>query len=51
MSAFNEDHYTFFILPCSFLLRMRNVSDESSRENQNTYIMSNNYFFVIYEIM
>ena len=28
----------------SFRLRMRNVSDKSCRENQNTYFMLNNFF-------
>jgi len=29
----------------SFLLRMRNVSDKSCRENQNKHFMFNNFFF------
>ena len=29
-------------ISCSVLLRMRNVSDKSCRENQNTHFMSNN---------
>jgi len=32
-----EDRYTFFIISRSVLLRMRNVSDESCRESQNTF--------------
>jgi len=42
----------FCIIPCSFLFRMRNVSDRS-RHNQNTYFMSNNFFQnpAVYEIM
>jgi len=31
----------FFITSRSILLRMRNVSDKSCRENQNTHFMSN----------
>ena len=31
--------YTFFIISGSFFLRMRNISDKSTRENQNTYFM------------
>jgi hypothetical protein len=33
----------FLIIPRSFLFRMRNVSDKSCRENQNTHL--NNFFF------
>ena len=34
------------------LLKMRNVSDKSCRENQNTHFILNNFFkkFAIYEI-
>jgi len=39
-----EDQYTFFIISCSVLLRMRNISDKSCRENQNTHFMFNNCF-------
>ena len=50
--TFREDQCTFLIIPRSFLLRMRNVSDKSCRENQNTRFM----FFSLensagYEIM
>jgi hypothetical protein len=34
----------FFIISRSFLLRMRNVSDKSCRENQNTYFVFSNFF-------
>ena len=34
----------FLIISRSFLLRMRNVSDKSRRENQNTHFMFNNFF-------
>jgi hypothetical protein len=30
----HEDQYTFLIVPRSFLIRMRNFSDKSCRENQ-----------------
>jgi hypothetical protein len=33
----HEDQYTFLIIITQFILRMRNVSDKSCRENQNTY--------------
>ena len=35
----------FFIMSRSFLLRMRNVSDKSCRENQNTHFVFPNFFF------
>jgi len=33
----HEDQLTFLIIPRSVLLRMRNVSGESCRGNQNTF--------------
>jgi len=39
-----EDHCTFLIISSSVLLRMRNVSDQSCRENQNTHFMLNILF-------
>ena len=54
----HEDQYAYLIISCSVLLRMKNVSDLSCRENQNTHFMFNNFFFfslfknrAIYEIM
>jgi hypothetical protein len=49
----HEDHNTFFILSRSVLLRMRNVSDESSRENRNTHFMFDTFFLnrAVYERM
>ena len=44
----------FFTISCSVLLSMRNVADESVRENQNTHFMFNNFIFLnpaVYEIM
>ena len=38
------DRYTFLIISRTFLLRMRNVSDKSCRENQNTHFMTINFF-------
>jgi hypothetical protein len=38
------DQYTLFIISLSFLLRMRNVSDKSCRENQNTHFWFSNIF-------
>jgi len=40
----HEDQYTFLIISRSFLLRMRNVSDKSCRENQNTCFVFSNFF-------
>jgi len=36
---------TFLIISRSILLSMRNVSDKSCRENQNTHFVFNNLFF------
>ena len=48
-----EDRYTFLILSCSAVLRMRNVSDKSCRENEKTHFIINIYFFnlSVYEII
>jgi len=40
----HEDQYTFLITSHSVLLRMRNVSDKSCRENQNTRFVFSNFF-------
>jgi hypothetical protein len=42
----HEDQCTFFIISRSFLLRMRNISDKSCRENQNTHFVFSNFFFL-----
>jgi hypothetical protein len=44
MGTLREDQYTFLILSCSFLLRMRNVPDKSCRENQKTHFVFNKFF-------
>jgi hypothetical protein len=36
IGTLHEHQYTFMIIYCP-VLRMRNVSDETCRENQNTY--------------
>jgi len=56
----NRTYFTWrpiyiFVISLSVLLEMRNVSDESCRENQNTQFVFNNWFFLfenraIYEI-
>jgi hypothetical protein len=38
------DRYTFLIISRSVLLRMRNVSDKSCRENQNTHFLFSDFF-------
>ena len=52
----HEDRHTFLIISRFILLRMRNVSDKSFRENQNTHFAFNIFFFLplsraVYEIM
>ena len=44
MGTIRDNQYTFLILSYSILLRMRNVSDKSCRENQNTYFMLYDFF-------
>jgi len=42
------------IISCRILLRIRNVSDKSCTENQNTHFMFSSYFFenrAVYEIV
>ena len=39
----HEDQYTFLIISRSFLLIMRNISDKSRRENQNTHLVFNDF--------
>jgi hypothetical protein len=50
----HEDLGTFLIVSCSILLTMRNISDRSSREIQNTHVMLKNFLpknCAVYEIM
>jgi hypothetical protein len=44
-STLHEDRCTFLIISHSSLRRLRNVSEESCRDDQNTYIMFSNIFF------
>ena len=50
-----EFQCTFLVISRPFLPRMRNVSDKSCRENQNTHFVFSNLFFfenrAVYEIM
>ena len=43
---FREEQYTFFIISLSFLLKMKNISDKSRRENRNLHFVFNNFFFL-----
>ena len=44
----HEYRYTFLIISRSFLPRMRNVSDKSCRENQNTnFVFSNSFSKIV----
>jgi len=40
-----QNHIKFMIISRSVLLRMRNISHKSCRENQNTHFMFNDIFF------
>jgi len=44
----DQCQYTFFIPSRSVLLRMRNVSEKSCRENQNTHFMYYAFFFFFF---
>jgi hypothetical protein len=46
MGTSHENQYTFLIICHSVFLRMKNVSDENCRENQNTHFMLYNFFFL-----
>jgi hypothetical protein len=41
----HEAQYSFMIISCSVLLRIRNVSDKRCRENKNTHFIFN-YLFI-----
>jgi len=43
--SLHKDQYTFLIISHPILLRMKNISDKSYRENQNTYFILNTFFF------
>jgi hypothetical protein len=40
----HEDQYTFMIISHLFLLRMKNVSDKTCKENKNTILCSIMFF-------
>jgi hypothetical protein len=41
----HADQYTFLTISSAILLGMRNVSDKSCTENQNTHLLFYNFFF------
>ena len=45
MNTLDEDVSTFMTISYGILLRMRNVSDKSCRENHNTFYVQ--YFFFL----
>ena len=49
----HEDQYTFVTTSRSVLVGMKNVSDDSCRENQNKFPVQENIYenLVVYEIM
>jgi hypothetical protein len=51
----HKDICTFMIISRLILVRMRKISNTSCRENQNTHLLSINFFFfenrAVYEIM
>jgi hypothetical protein len=44
MGTLHKDQHTFLIISCSILLEMRNVSDKSCTEKQNTHLCSITFF-------
>jgi hypothetical protein len=49
----HEDVFTFMTISCRILLRMRNVSNKSYKENQKTHFMFKTFSAnrAVYEIM
>jgi len=45
-ATLHTDRYTFLIISRTVLLTMRNVSDKSCTENQNTHFVFSNVFFL-----
>jgi len=51
MGTLHDDPGTFMIISRSMILRMRQVSDQSCEENQNTNFVFNNCFSKIGSFM
>ena len=47
MGTLHRHKYTFLIISCSVLFRMRNAADKSFRENKNTHFLFSNIFLKI----
>jgi len=47
MGTLHKDICTFLSISHWILLRIRNVSDKSCRQNQNTHFMCSNFFLKI----
>jgi len=43
VSTLHEDQYTYLLISCQIFRTMRNVSDKSCTENQNTHLMLNSF--------
>jgi hypothetical protein len=43
---YREDQHTYVIISRSYLRKMRNISDKSSTEDQNTHYIINKPFFL-----
>jgi len=50
-ATLNKNTHIFVIISLSDLLRMRNVSKQNYRENQNTHFMFSNFFSIIVPFM
>jgi hypothetical protein len=48
MGILRDNQYTFLIIPRSVMLRMRNVSEKSCRENQNTHFIFSDFSKIIF---
>jgi hypothetical protein len=46
MDTLHEDQCTFMTKSCSDLLSVKNVSEKTAEENQNTYIVFNKFFLL-----
>jgi len=47
----HKNHYTFFMISRSVLLRMKNVSEKICRINKNTLFLFNNFYSIIVPFM
>jgi len=47
MNTLHEDEYTHMIMSCLLLIRMRDFSDKSHRENHNTQFVFNSFLLFV----